>query len=1081
MTRSLLLLALLAPALSAQPTFVERTDSLSPVYNMSAGGNVSVVFGDLDADGDLDGFIGAASGGVAFYRNVGALVIESVGVTNVTGSEVTANTFARLALGDLDGDGDLDLVAGVSASGGSNQPPSRPRLLYFENTGTPTAPQFSNAFTVAPLPLIGSNGLIPELGDVDGDGDADLLVRSGASLLYFENTGSPTGPAFTARTGAANPFAAVTVSTSPRLVDLDGDGDLDLAAGLGFGAGRLGYYENLGGQGTPLYVERTGAANPLDGVSPAGETNLYPAFADFDGDGDLDLALGTANSRVLYFENTQATPTGSGSGGMDPGAPGGPLGAVLAATNPFAAFGIGGDAAPSLGDLDGDGDLDMAVGGTNSKIQIYKNVGGVFTRDMNDGFDDFGIAATSRPAIGDQLGTPAAEITIGYSAGNRVILNVIERTANGGAIGVASNRNPFTNNVNFRGPIPAVGDLDGDGINDAIVRDADATPVLRYFVRSGATYSERTGGNNPFRGLPAVGITPAIGDVDLDGDNDVLVGTTAGTVLLVLNTPSGFVYSGTLPGIAASGAVVFPAIGDIDADGVVELLLGQADGTIDTYDLGAGVAAPVTASVQLAGTQGWRMVSAPGDATLRQLLDDPLWIQGIADGDAPQGTPTVYRWDEPTQTYVAPTTLDEPVGFGTGVWVYAFEDDDPTTAGVQGGFPKVLDAPAAAPRSFEWSTAGADAALSYTDDGNAATPNDGYNVLGVPGTSWLDWDGAIRTGLDPTVYVYDPAVSAYRTYTQGVGAGSPGLADGVIAPFQAFWVQTVAPTASLRLAPGTSNGGPFQGKTGSAEVSAIALSLRPDTGSDLPETVRGGALVAYGVADAADGYGLEDGEALGSPATQSVALRTLADGEVGPVGLSVDLRPALDGTSEVPLAVSVVGADGAQPLVLSWPELRDVPAEWSLMLRDAVTGATVDLRTATEYAFTTEASALAGDALDLVAPTARIATDARFTLVVSGVSVATEGDAEGALELGAPRPNPTAGRADVPFSLARAGAVRLAVYDALGREVAVLADGDRAAGAHRAAFDATGLAAGVYVVRLTTADGALVRRLTVTR
>ena len=116
-----------------------------------------------------------------------------------------------------------------------------------------------------------------------------------------------------------------------------------------------------------------------------------------------------------------------------------------------------------------------------------------------------------------------------------------------------------------------------------------------------------------------------------------------------------------------------------------------------------------------------------------------------------------------------------------------------------------------------------------------------------------------------------------------------------------------------------------------------------------------------------------------------------------------------------------------------------------------------------------------------MAPTARTVTDARFTLVVSGVSVATDADADGALALGAPRPNPTAGRADVPFALARAGAVRLAVYDALGREVAVLADGDAAAGAHRATFDATGLAAGVYVIRLTTTDGALARRLTVTR
>ncbi|HLT47525.1 MAG TPA: T9SS type A sorting domain-containing protein, partial [Rubricoccaceae bacterium] len=56
--------------------------------------------------------------------------------------------------------------------------------------------------------------------------------------------------------------------------------------------------------------------------------------------------------------------------------------------------------------------------------------------------------------------------------------------------------------------------------------------------------------------------------------------------------------------------------------------------------------------------------------------------------------------------------------------------------------------------------------------------------------------------------------------------------------------------------------------------------------------------------------------------------------------------------------------------------------------------------------------------------------------------------------------------------------VRLAVYDVLGREVAVLADGHRDAGTHRATLDASGLAAGTYVYRLTVGNEVQTGRMT---
>jgi len=90
--------------------------------------------------------------------------------------------------------------------------------------------------------------------------------------------------------------------------------------------------------------------------------------------------------------------------------------------------------------------------------------------------------------------------------------------------------------------------------------------------------------------------------------------------------------------------------------------------------------------------------------------------------------------------------------------------------------------------------------------------------------------------------------------------------------------------------------------------------------------------------------------------------------------------------------------------------------------------------------------------------------------------------AEVVFGLAAPYPNPTSGRATVAFAIEDPTDVRLAVYDALGREVAVLIEGAVPAGRHERTLDGNELVAGTYLVRLTTANGlAASHRLTLLR
>lgn len=473
---------------------------------------------DFDLDGDTDIIAGQRNGNqVVWYENLdgaGTFADEFIITSGAT------MTYSALAA-DLNNDNLIDILYS-----GTNEIGWHSRLAAGNNFG-PAQVITNKAYNVRKLVL----------ADLDGDGKKDLISASYdddkvAWYRNLDNNGNFGRQVVIAR--------AVENPSNSYPGDFDGDGDIDIMINSQFDA-KVTWFENVNGIGffgkEHIVTESVAVGN----FTPI----IYPA--DFDGDGDLDLATRQGNDLFLY------TNDGTGSFTAQP---------AFDTDSPWTIL--------RSKDLDGDGDMDLLAGQySNDKLSWYRNLGGgTFSSEQiifNPGGNNGSLTSMQ---IADMDGDGDMDFIVSsYNSYTEYYVN-----ADGQGQFVHQNVLEFERLMSVY-PV----DLDGDGDLDVVGVDSNGGGAFNGVVWYRNTGQGTFDDSEDISTLQIHGHDITAADLDNDGDMDVITGAghsqTSGQLAWYPNNGNGtFQPRQMIHELFNATHCKSVSVADIDSDGAPDLI-----------------------------------------------------------------------------------------------------------------------------------------------------------------------------------------------------------------------------------------------------------------------------------------------------------------------------------------------------------------------------------------------------------------------------------------------------------------------------------------------------------------------------